>query len=128
MRKTSVWALATMAICAAILGAACGGDDSGSGGGGDGVCGGGCENVPTFTQLNWSLCTSCHAADAQTRQTEGVPADSDYTTYTGVSSRIREIANRVNDTSTPMPPTGSTPLTEAEKEAFTKWGCCDGPQ
>ena len=27
-----------------------------------------------------------------------------------------------------MPPTSSTQLNDAEKEAFTKWGCCDGPQ
>ena len=127
MRKKSVWALATMAIFAAVLGGACGGDDTGSGGGG-GVCGGGCDNVPTFSQLNWSLCTSCHSSDPSVRTAEGVPADSDYTTYTGVSSRIQEIANRVNAVGAVMPPTSSTQLNDAEKEAFTKWGCCDGPQ
>jgi uncharacterized membrane protein len=130
MRKTSVWALGTMAMLAAVLGAACGGDDSGSGGGGaDDVCSAGCDGtVPTFGQLNWSTCTSCHASDAATRTAAGVPSDSDYTTYQGVTPRIREIANRVNAVGAVMPPNGSTALSDADKEAFTKWGCCEGPQ
>jgi hypothetical protein len=104
-------------------------DGEGGGGGERDVCADiACEDVPTFEELSWSLCTSCHASDAETRASEGVPADSDYTRYEGVSTRIREIANRVNATSAPMPPSGSEEPTDDEKEAFTKWSCCDGPE
>ncbi len=127
MRKTSVWALATMAALAAVLGVACG-DDTSADGSGDICADVSCDASPKFADLNWSLCTSCHSSDATVRQDEGVPSDSDYTTYTGVSSRLHEIAVRVNDTETPMPPNGKTALNDGEKEAFTTWGCCDGPQ
>ena len=128
MRKKSVWALLSLAALAAVLGAACGGDDSGSGGGGSGVCSVSCDGVPKFADLNWSLCTSCHSSDASVRSQQGVPADSDYTTYEGASKRAEDVAARVNDTSLPMPPNGSAAPSAAEKEAFTKWGCCDAPQ
>lgn len=123
MRKTSVWALVTMAVFASVIGAACGDDSAESGD----ICADiDCASAPKFAELNWGQCTSCHSADANVRTKEGVPADSDYTTYAGVSSRIKEIANRVNDTKAPMPP--ATQLADADKQAFTAWGCCDGPE
>lgn len=125
MRKTMMWALVTAAALAAGLGTACS-DDSAETGGGD-VCDISCDAVPTFTQLSWNTCTSCHSSDSAVRQTAGVPADSDYTTHAGASVRATTVAERVNDTTNPMPPNGSTALTAAEKEAFTKWGCCDAP-
>lgn len=136
MRKIKVWAIAVTALAAATLGTACGDDGAadGEGGGSSGSAGGvcadvACDSVPSFTDpsLAWDKCTSCHAADATTRTANGVPDDSDYTTHAGVSSRGEEIANRVNGVGNIMPPS-SPALSDAEKQAFTTWGCCGAPQ
>lgn len=125
MRKTSVWALVTVTVFASILGAACG-DDSESGG----VCADvDCGSAPKYGALAWSNCTSCHSNDAATRTKNAVPDNSDYTTYAGVTtpkSRIMEIAERVNGEGAIMPPAAK--LSDADKKAFTAWGCCEGPQ
>lgn len=132
MKKMKVLAVVLATSAAAVLGVACGDDGGGTGGGGaTGVCADvDCSAaVPKFSELPWDLCTSCHASDATTRATNGVPDDSDYTTYAGVSSRIMLIAERVNASGVDMmPPSGSTQPTDAERQAFTTWGCCDGPQ
>ena len=136
MRNIKVWAIAVMALAAATLGTACGDDGAdGAGGGGDdgsgeGVCADvACDSVPTFSDpaLAWGKCTSCHSSDPAVRTANAVPDDSDYTTYAGVSSRAQEIANRVNGVGNIMPP-ASPQLSDAEKQAFTTWGCCGAPE
>ena len=119
------------AAMAAVLGVACGGDDTSTTECDDGssACDGvSCDSVPKFGDLNFSACLSCHTSNAETRKAQGVPDDSDYTTYAGVSSRIKEIAIRVNDECESMPPNGSPELSDADKKAFTTWGCCGGPE
>ena len=136
MKNFKAWAIALTALSVATLGAACG-DDTGGTGGGDTTGSGSadvcadvaCDAAPTFSDpaLAWDKCTSCHSDNATVRQQNGVPDDSDYTTYAGVSSRAEEIAKRVNGVGAIMPPSGSQ-LSDAEKQAFTTWGCCGGPQ
>lgn len=129
MRKSKVWAVGFAAVGAAFLVAACG-DDSGGEGGGDAAatCAEvSCDTVKKFGELPWTECTGCHASDAGVRSSNGVPDDSDYTTYQGVSSRIQEIANRVASTGADkMPPAAA--LSDQVKQDFITWGCCDGPQ
>lgn len=135
MRKIKVWAIAVTALAAPTLGTACGDDgatdgEGGSSGSAGSVCADvACDSVPTFTDpaLAWDKCTSCHSDDATVRTANGVPDDSDYTTHAGVSNRGEEIANRVNGVGAIMPPSGSQ-LSDAEKQAFTTWGCCGAPQ
>jgi hypothetical protein len=129
MRMTKVWAVVIASMGAAVLGAACGDDSGGSGGGGtSAACENvACDNVKKFADLPWTECTGCHSNDAQVRIDNGVPGDSDYTTYQGVSSRIQTIAERVASTgSDKMPPVAA--LSDAVKQDFITWGCCDGPQ
>jgi uncharacterized membrane protein len=132
---------APISLAAILLAAACGGSttpsDDGTGGastttgeGGDvgfDICDIECVDVPTFRELSWSLCTSCHSSDPAVRRAEGVPSDADFTRYEGVESRIEKVAILVSSTSAPMPPAGATPLTVGEKAEFTKWSCCGGP-
>ena len=136
MTNFKAWAIASTALSMALLGAACGDDTGGEGGGdttgsgsGDVCANVACDAAPTFSDpsLAWDKCTSCHSDNATVRQQNGVPDDSDYTTYAGVSSRAQEIAERVNGVGAVMPPSGSQ-LTDAEKQAFTTWGCCGGPE
>ena len=121
MNTKKLLAAACAVMMGGILGAACG-DDSADGA--TGVCADvACENVPAFSTLAWDTCTSCHAADAATRSANGVPDDSDYTTHAGAAKRAKDVAARVADGT--MPPGIS--ITQQEKDAFVKWGCCDAP-
>jgi hypothetical protein len=138
MRKMKVWAIAVAALSAATLGAACG-DDGGSGtGGGDGTGSGSsgvcanvsCDAVPTFSDpaLAWDLCVGCHSDNPTVREQNGVPPDSDYTTYEGVGFRGELVAERLNGVGAMMPPSGSPQPSDAQREAFTTWGCCGAPE
>lgn len=139
MKNLKVLAFAVVALSAATFGAACG-DDGGttSGGGGDttgsgsgGVCANvSCDAVPTFSDpaLAWDLCVGCHSDSATVRETNGVPDDSDYTKYSGVGHRGELVAERVNGVGAMMPPSGSPQPSDAQREAFTTWGCCGAPE
>jgi hypothetical protein len=118
---------ALVILASGFMAAACG-DSGGSGSSGSGssaVCADvSCDGVKKFGELPWDQCTDCHSSDSAVRQAEGVPDDSDYTTYDGAASRAELVAERVADGT--MPP--STTLPDADKQAFIAWGCCDAPQ
>jgi hypothetical protein len=126
MGKTTFLALALMTCSAAVLGSACG-DDGGTSGSSPGstACDGvSCDGVKKFGELNWSTCTGCHSSDPAIREQNGVPADSDYTTYDGAAKRAELVAERVADGTMPQ---GSS-LSDGDKQDFIRWGCCDAPQ
>lgn len=144
--------LGALAVSTVVLSFACG-DDTGGGTtdgdmtGGDPTGGGttsstgtgepggsicddvGCDDVPRYADLAWTLCTDCHSSDAEVRAAEGVPADSDYTTYAGASRRARAVVGTLHATGDEhMPPPASPQPTEAQIDDFTAWGCCGAPE
>lgn len=62
-----------------------------------------------------ATCLQCHGNPTANN------APFSLTTYTLVKNRIDAILSRINSSSSPMPPTGQTPLSSVKRDIIQKW-------
>lgn len=72
-------------------------------------------------------CTTCHSVNVMGAAREAAPIGTDYDDLAGAKEEYANIANRVYDTGTPMPPAGKPVLTDAEKADLNAWAQCGTP-
>jgi uncharacterized membrane protein len=81
--------------------------------------------VPTYSEVAWPFCTSCHNSTLSGAARQDAPGDVNYDTYAAAKAHATQAAAQVN--AGQMPPGGAPQMTEAQKTALYQWALCGTP-
>lgn len=81
--------------------------------------------VPTYSQVAWPYCTTCHNSALSGAARSDAPSDVNYDTYAAAKAHASEAAAQVN--AGLMPPKGDPQPTEEQKTALYQWALCGTP-